>query len=143
MRSIVVAYYREQAVSTSVKTLIFIVTLLFVGRSFSEEINYDMQQLSAQQAYENGRLLRAQFKNLAAREYLKYAADLGEPSAAYLYAMEVANYRTTIRTPPESQHYLLLAAQGGSRQAMRVLYQTVSGSEPQNAVYGNKLITIL
>ncbi|MCG6364051.1 sel1 repeat family protein, partial [Vibrio fluvialis] len=82
-----------------------------------------MQQLSAQQAYENGRLLRAQFKNLAAREYLKYAADLGEPSAAYLYAMEVANYRTTIRTPPESQHYLLLAAQGGSRQAMRVLYQ--------------------
>lgn len=123
MRSIVVAYYREQAVSTSVKTLIFIVTLLFVGRSFSEEINYDMQQLSAQQAYENGRLLRAQFKNLAAREYLKYAADLGEPSAAYLYAIEVANYRTTIRTPPESQHYLLLAAQGGSRQAMRVLYQ--------------------
>ncbi|EOX1796584.1 sel1 repeat family protein [Vibrio cholerae] len=82
-----------------------------------------MQQLSAQQAYENGRLLRAQFKNLAAREYLKYAADLGEPNAAYLYAMEVANYRTTIRTPPESQHYLLLAAQGGSRQAMRVLYQ--------------------
>ena len=68
MRSIVVAYYREQAVSTLVKTLIFIVTLLFIGRSFSEEKNYDMQQLSAQQAYENGRLLRAQFKNLAARE---------------------------------------------------------------------------
>ncbi|MFG0605349.1 sel1 repeat family protein [Vibrio mimicus] len=82
-----------------------------------------MQQLTAQQAYENGRLLRAQFKNLTARQYLKYAADLGEPNAAYLYAMEVANYRTTIRTPPESQHYLLMAAQGGNRQAMRELYR--------------------
>lgn len=105
------------------KVLICLVGLLATFSSLSEEKIYDMQQSSAQQAFEKGRLLRAQFKNLAARQYLKYAADLGEPNAAYLYAMEVANYRTTIRTPPESQHYLLLAAQGGSRQAMRVLYQ--------------------
>ncbi len=103
--------------------LICLVGLLATFSSLSEEKIYDMQQFSAQQAFEKGRLLRAQFKNLAARQYLKYAADLGEPNAAYLYAMEVANYRTTIRTPPESQHYLLLAAQGGSRQAMKVLYQ--------------------
>lgn len=123
MQWIVVACYRERAVSISGKVLICAVGLLSVFSSFSNEISYDMQQLTAQQAFENGRLLRAQFKNLTARQYLKYAADLGEPNAAYLYAMEVANYRTTIRTPPESQHYLLLAAEGGSRQAMRVLYQ--------------------
>lgn len=118
----------KQGISMSglYKSLIYLSVLTLPFQSLCEESTYDIQKMGEQQAFENGRLLRAQFKNLVARDYLKYAADLGNASAAYLYAMEVANYRTTVRTPPESQRYLLQAAQGGNRQAMRELYENAN-----------------
>lgn len=83
---------------------------------------YEMNQMTASQAYQEGKLLRAQLKNMKARPFLKYAADKGDAQAAYLYAMELSNYNTTIRTPPEAQEYLLKAAREGNRQAMQHLY---------------------
>ncbi|CAH1544356.1 sel1 repeat family protein [Vibrio rotiferianus] len=88
----------------------------------AEEGSYDLNNLSAVEAFEKGRLLRAQFKNVEGRRYLKFAAELGNPNAAYLYAMELASYKSTIRTPPESKHYLMIAAKNGSRKAMQFLY---------------------
>ena len=88
----------------------------------SSDKSYDISSLNANEAYQEGKLLRAQLKNTKARPYLKYSADKGDAKAAYLYAMELSNYNTTIRTPPKAQEYLLKAAQGGNRQAMRHLY---------------------
>lgn len=65
----------------------------------AEDVSYDLNNLSAKEAFEKGRLLRAQFKNVEGRRYLKFAAELEEPNAAYLYAMELASYKSTIRTP--------------------------------------------
>lgn len=90
----------------------------------SNDLNaYDLQKLTAHQAYIEGRNLRAQFKNNRARTYLKYAADKGDTQAAYLYAMELSNYKTTIRTPAKARDYLLLAAHNGNIRAMKSLYQ--------------------
>lgn len=83
---------------------------------------YEMEKMTATQAYQEGKLLRAQLKNIKARPFLKYAADKGDAQAAYLYAMELSNYNTTIRTPPKAQEYLLKAAREGNRQAMQHLY---------------------
>lgn len=123
MRLIVAAYYKVAAVLTSAKKLllsiVFGLSVLSAGASAD---SYDVETLSAQQALESGRLLRAQFKNIEARNYLKHAADKGNADAAYLYAMELSNYNTTIRTPPRARDYLLQSANGGNRHAMHHLY---------------------
>lgn len=124
MQWIVVACYKVVAVSTLVKSCLVSLVLSFGVTSFATHgEDYDAKLLNAQQAFESGRLLRAQFKNVESRQYLKHAADNGNADAAYLYAMELSNYRTTIRTPPQAREYLLQAAQGGNRHAMQHLYQ--------------------
>ncbi|MGO1296494.1 MAG: tetratricopeptide repeat protein [Vibrio sp.] len=92
-------------------------------KSDSSLETYDLQKLTAHQAYIEGRNLRAQFKNIQARTYLKYAADKGDAQSAYLYAMELSNYKTTIRTPTQARDYLLLAAHDGNIPAMKSLYE--------------------
>lgn len=88
----------------------------------SEQFSYDLNKLTAQEAFEKGRLLRAQFKNIEGRKYLKFAAEQGDENAAYLLAMDLISFKSTIRTPPESKHYLNIAAKNGSRKAMQYLY---------------------
>lgn len=105
------------------KVLIAAVCGLAVLSPAAYSDDYDVETLTAEQALESGRLLRAQFKNIASRSYLKHAADEGNADAAYLYAMELSNYNTTIRTPPRAREYLLQSAEGGNRHAMRHLYQ--------------------
>ncbi|WP_244187306.1 sel1 repeat family protein [Vibrio qinghaiensis] len=83
---------------------------------------YEVGDMSPEKAFATGRLLRAQYKNMESRPYLKYAADSDNPDAAFLYAMELSNYKTTIRTPPEAREYLLKAAELGNRRAMKHLY---------------------
>ena len=108
MQWIVVACYKVVAVSTLVKSCLVSLVLSFGVMSFATHgEDYDAKLLNAQQAFESGRLLRAQFKNVESRQYLKHAADNGNADAAYLYAMELSNYRTTIRTPPQAREYLL------------------------------------
>jgi len=89
----------------------------------AEAKSYDLNNFSSVEAFEKGRILRAQFKNIESRRYLKFAADQGDPNAAYLYAMELISYKSTIRTASESKYYLILAARNGSRKAMQFLYQ--------------------
>ncbi|EKO3940828.1 sel1 repeat family protein, partial [Vibrio metschnikovii] len=83
---------------------------------------YELRGISPEEAYETGRLLRAQYKNLESRPYLQYAADNDIPAAAFLYAMELSNYKTTIRTPLAARKYLLKSAELGNRRAMHQLY---------------------
>lgn len=83
---------------------------------------YEVGNMSPEKAFATGRLLRAQYKNMESRPYLQYAADNDNSDAAFLYAMELSNYKTTIRTPPEAREYLLKAAELGNRRAMKHLY---------------------
>lgn len=123
MQLTVVACCKVVAVSTLVKSCLVSLALTLGVTSFTALGEaYDASALTAQQAFENGRLLRAQFKNVESRPFLKHAADSGNADAAYLYAMELSNYKTTIRTPQEARDYLLQAAQGGNRHAMQHLY---------------------
>jgi TPR repeat protein len=95
------------------------------------EPSYDLNTLTASQAYEEGKILRAQFKNMEARPYLQYAAEKGSASAAYLYAMELTKYNSTVRTPAEAREYLETAAKLGNLQAMEFLYENGIWLRPQ------------
>ncbi|SHG08351.1 TPR repeat [Vibrio gazogenes DSM 21264] len=88
-----------------------------------QKYDYDINFLTPTQAYEKGRLLRAQFKNEEARHYLQYAADKGDADAAYLYAIELSEYNPTIRTPRLVREYVEQAANQGNLHAMNYLYQ--------------------
>ncbi|WNJ98007.1 sel1 repeat family protein [Vibrio ruber] len=88
-----------------------------------KKYDYDINFLTPAQAYEKGRLLRAQFKNEEARHYLQYAADKGNADAAYLYAIELSEYNPTIRTPRLVREYVEQAANSGNLHAMNYLYQ--------------------
>ncbi|MBD1565854.1 sel1 repeat family protein [Vibrio sp. S12_S33] len=96
---------------------------------------YEVSALSPEKAFETGRLLRAQYKNLESRPYLKHSADNGNSEASFLYAMELANYNTTIRTPPEAREYLLKAARLGSRRAMYQLYTNAHWLKHRDVMY--------
>lgn len=103
------------------RSLFLVATLLSHNALASE--NYDVEKMSAVDAYQYGKLLRAQFKNIEAREYLKYSADNDFPDGAYAYAMETMGYHDTARATGKARDYLIKAAQGGSRQALRYLYR--------------------
>jgi len=124
---------------SAVTRLLIIILWFFcaVGNS-AEEGSYDLNNLSAVEAFEKGRLLRAQFKNIEGRRYLKFAAELGNSNAAYLYAMELTSYNSTIRTPSESRHYLMIAAKYGSRKAMQFLYQHANWLEKEERSFWKK-----
>lgn len=85
--------------------------------------NYDVEKMSLAEAYEYGKLLRAQFKNSEARVYLKYAADNSYPAGAYVYAMETMGYHDTARATGYARDYLIQAAEGGSRSALKYLFR--------------------
>jgi TPR repeat protein len=88
-----------------------------------KQVDYDINFMTPKQAYQRGRLLRAQFKDEEARKYLKYAADKGNGDAAYLYAVELKQYDPTVRTPEEAKHYIEKSARLGNIRAMAYLYQ--------------------
>lgn len=96
--------------------------LLYSSFAISASSEYEVSGMTADQAFDKGRLTRAQYKNIESRQYLKYAADNNNAAAAFLYAMELAEYKATIRTPIEAKKYLLKAAMLGNRQAMYQLY---------------------
>jgi TPR repeat protein len=86
-----------------------------------EEVAYEVSSLTPYEAFEQGRLLRSQFKNSEARAYLKYAADKGNADAAYLYAIDISKYNANSRTPAEAREYVESAARLGSLDAMMYL----------------------
>ncbi|CAM3875556.1 hypothetical protein VA7868_00542 [Vibrio aerogenes CECT 7868] len=94
--------------------------------------DYDIESMSADQAYKKGRLLRAQFKNSDARAYLRYAADKKHADAAFLYAVELMKYNATVRTPAESRKYIELSAKLGNLHAMRYLYKRGDWLRPKD-----------
>ncbi|RJX75660.1 sel1 repeat family protein [Vibrio sinensis] len=113
--------------------IISICSLLFVSMAsissplaMNEEIQYEVNNLSPENAYKKGRLLRAQYKNMESRVYLKHAADNDHGAAAYLYAMELSDDRATVRSPLKARKYLLKAGQLGHRNAMYELYMNAN-----------------
>ncbi|WP_100753144.1 hypothetical protein [Vibrio salilacus] len=99
--------------------------LVFIGFSYPAlaSNNYHIEQMGADEAYSTGALLRAQFKNSEARQYLKYAADNGNADAAYVYALDSLGYRHTERINQQAQRYLEKAAEGQSLFALNYIYQ--------------------
>jgi TPR repeat protein len=89
--------------------------------SQADEVSYEVSSLTPYEAFEEGRLLRAQFKNSEARAYLKYSADKGNADAAYLYAIDISKYNANSRTPAEAREYVESAARLGSLDAMMYL----------------------
>lgn len=85
--------------------------------------NYDVEKMSAAEAYEYGKLLRAQFRNIEARAYLKYSADNDHPDGAYAYAMEMMGFQDSVRATGYARDYLIKAAQAGSKPALKYLYR--------------------
>lgn len=84
---------------------------------------YDLSSYSARQAYEAGKLMRAQFKDSLARPYLKYSADKGDANAAYLYAMDVLSDSSGANVSELAKKYLIKAAKGGQLNAIYFLYK--------------------
>ncbi|MGF1908696.1 sel1 repeat family protein [Vibrio kasasachensis] len=107
----------------------------FFAPSLAASEEYDVGAMSSEKAFETGRLLRAQFKNAESRVYLKLAAENENPEALFLYAMELSNYKTTIRTPPEARKYLLKAAELGNRRAMYQLFTSAKWLRDMDIAY--------
>jgi len=87
------------------------------------DAKYDLSAYTAQQAYEAGKLMRAQFKDSLARPYLKYAADKGNVNAAYLYGMDITSKNPNSETPEMAKKYLIQAANQGQLDATYYLYK--------------------
>lgn len=96
---------------------------------------YNVSCTDIDEAFKVGKELRAQFKHLESRDYLKCAADKGHADAAYLLAMDLFHYKKTIRTSSSAQKYLVLSAENGSRHAMRYLYQNDSWLTKQERIF--------
>ena len=92
----------------------------FCNTLFASDAFFD-DRVSVSEAYEYGLMLRAQYRNKEAREYLKYAVDNGSVSAAYLYAIELRGYNKTVRTDFDVFDYVISAANGGDGKAIRYL----------------------
>lgn len=109
---------------TSVKRLWYVYLFTFFSYlAYGSSSPYEPSQISSDQAFIIGKLMRAQFKNREAQRYLKYAADNGSANAAYLYAVELLVNHQDYRLKSESRDYFLKAANGGNRHAMKHLYQ--------------------
>ncbi|RTZ16406.1 hypothetical protein EJ063_06275 [Vibrio aquaticus] len=96
--------------------------LLFFSKSLVAGETYSVETMSPDEAYQRGRLLKAQFKNREAREYLKSAADRGHGKSGYLYAMELRRTGYLQRDQRASKDYLIRSAEQGNRQALRYLH---------------------
>ncbi len=122
MRLTAVAYYKEIAVLTLAKKL-FLFSLIIIISSvvYGSDMDYEPTQVDSEKAYLIGKLLRSQFKNAEARRFLKYSADNGNMKAAYLYAVEIMANPISERAIQEGRSYLVRAAIGGNRHAMRHL----------------------
>lgn len=105
----------------------FVLFSLVVPHASASQDEYEVSAMSAEQALEKGRLMRAQYKNLESRVYLKQAADKDSAAGSFLYAMELNNYKTNERTPLDTRQYLLKAGELGNRRAMYQLYRHTDG----------------
>ncbi|EGU49474.1 hypothetical protein VII00023_17464 [Vibrio ichthyoenteri ATCC 700023] len=97
--------------------------------------DYEISEMTAERALEKGQIMRAQYKNIESRPYLKHAAEKQNGAASFLYAMEIANYKTTMRTPLEARQYLVKAAELGNRRAMHQLYTQANWLRPIDISY--------
>lgn len=100
-------------------------SLLLLAIYFVSELSFSKtffdENISADQAYEYGRVLRAQYRNKEAREYLKFAFENGSADGAYLYALELKRYNQTVRTDYQIADYIRQAARLGNIKAIRYL----------------------
>lgn len=96
------------------------------GTYAAQTADYDLNSYTAKDAYDAGRIMRAQFKEESARAYLKYAADKGDADAAYLYAIDITHYSAGGNTPHEARTYFVQAAKQGQLEAMKYLYMNGS-----------------
>ncbi|WCP68021.1 sel1 repeat family protein [Vibrio tubiashii] len=108
--------------SISVRLLTIIMMVALSSAAHSSD-NYDVEKMSAEEAYKHGKLLRAQFKNTEARAYLKYSADNNYPDGAYAYAMETMGNHDKVRATGYAREYLVKAAESGNRSALKYLYR--------------------
>lgn len=111
------------AVSISVRFLAIVIAVAMLNNAALASDSYDVEKMSAADAYKHGKLLRAQFKNTEAREYLKYSADNDYPDGAYAYAMETMGYHDGVRATGYAREYLVKAAESGNRPALKYLYR--------------------
>lgn len=119
----VAACYKGVAVSISVRALLLVGTcFLFISKGLLAAETYNAESMTPDDAYQYGRLLKAQFKNREAREYLKSAADRGHGKSGYLYAMELRRTGYLQRDQRASNDYLVRTAEQGNRQALRYLH---------------------
>lgn len=122
MPSIVVALLLEVQVLISVRLGASIILLILCSFGAVAQQPFDIDQLTPKAAFEKGELLRAQFKDKEAREYLLYAAEEGNVNAQYLYAISLLTYHPSSRYQPVAVQYLLESAKSGYRPAMFELY---------------------
>lgn len=122
MPSIVVALLLEVQVLISVRLGVSILLLILCSFGAVAQQPFDIDQLTPKEAFEKGELLRAQFKDKEAREYLLYAAEEGNVNAQYLYAISLLTYHPSSRYQPMAVQNLLGAAKSGYRPAMFALY---------------------
>ncbi|EIA1343560.1 sel1 repeat family protein [Vibrio parahaemolyticus] len=106
------------------KFITFVVCILASVNVFAESIN---TQLSPNEAFQEGEILIRQFKDKQALPYLKYAADNGSPSGAFLYGKMRHSMMVVTRDEHESNEYIEYAVKQGYLPAIRWLYEHDDG----------------
>ncbi|PNI06480.1 hypothetical protein C1N32_00255 [Vibrio diazotrophicus] len=118
--------------------------IFFSYLAYGNGVSYEPSQLSSDQAFVIGKLMRSQFKNREAQRYLKYSADNGHSYAAYLYAMELLINHKDDRSMYKSREYLLKAANGDNRDAMKHLYQEANWlTDNERNIWGKRYYNTL
>lgn len=79
--------------------------------SFQVIASQSLEQLTPQEAYEQGKLLRWQYHIGKAKEYIKYAADKGHADASYMYA-EMSSTNPFVQQKLESEYAVRAAKLG-------------------------------
>ncbi|MDA0385215.1 tetratricopeptide repeat protein [Vibrio owensii] len=123
--------------ATLFKFITFTVCILASLNIFAESIN---TQLSPNEAFQKGERLVHQFKGRQALPYLKYAADNGSLSGAFLYGKMRHSVMAVTRDEHESNEYIEYAARQGYLPAIRWLYEHGDGAWQED--YYNALILL-
>ncbi len=126
---------------------ISLLLIVISHHSYSADDSYDLENLSAEEAYQKGKLLRAQFKNRESLQYLRYSSQEGNSDAAYLYSIVLLNSNRSLRTIEDSRQLVLQAAHDGNRHAMKHLYEsgdwlTANQKKQWRVKYYNAVITL-
>lgn len=126
------------------EVFILIICSVISCGALSKPIDFSLD-LEAEKAFEIGEQLHRQFKDKQAMRYLKFSADNGSASGAFLYGKLRQSLMSSVRDTEESYFFIKKSAISGYIPALQWLYQyDVDSSQYHNwqRRYYNSLILL-